>query len=149
MMFTSFCEHGYLKKKCKICNPDIAKERVNSSNLENWDQVSKIIDERIVPGVEIPKRDGGTRTVTKVNESGRIYMKTGVKTDAQKYTTKKMIKFAYETMLSGRPFTSRALKSKFPREYNQGGCVFSMTGGILEFIGIAEYNSEKKGYILR
>jgi hypothetical protein len=73
-------------------------------------------------------------------------MRTGVQTRAEKYTTKEMIRYAYNTMDSGEPFTAAGLKSNFPREYSQGGCVFSMTGGILELLGVAKY-VRGRGYI--
>jgi hypothetical protein len=42
-----------------------------------------------------------------------------------------MINFAYDTISSGKSFTSDELRKKFPNEFSQGGCVFSITGGIL------------------
>jgi hypothetical protein len=103
-----------------------------------WEELSKKIDKGIKIGTEVPKTDGRARSVTK-NVGSRIYMRTGVQTRAEKYTTKEMLRYAYETIQSGEPFTSAGLKSNFPREYSQGSCVFSMTGGIFVLSGIAEY----------
>lgn len=114
-----------------------------------WKELSKKIDKEIKIGEEIPKikaKQGArpTRPVTK-KVGARIYMQTGAKD--KKYTTKEMVRYAYETIQSGEPFTSAGLKSNFPREYNQGTCVFSMIGGILVFLGKAEY-TPKIGYTL-
>lgn len=95
--------------------------------------LDKEVDRMIKIGTEVPKADGGTRRVTK-KVGDRIFMRTGVETNAQKYTTKNMINFAYGTISSGKSFTSDELREKFPNEYSQGGCVFSMTGGILELL---------------
>ena len=104
----------------------------------NWEEISQNIEREIKIRTEVPKTDGRTRTVTK-KVGSRIYMRTGVKTLAEKYTTKDMLQYAYNTMKLGEPFTAAGLKSNFPREYKQGGCVFSMTGGVLELLGVARY----------
>lgn len=62
---------------------------------------------------------------------------TGVKTKAKKFITKEMLEYAHDIITSGSEFTSADLKSQFPKEYNQGSCVFSMTGGILELVDVA------------
>ena len=89
--------------------------------------------------------NGEYRKITKIVEN-RIYMRTGVTTKAEKYTTKEMIQYAYEIISEGKEFTSKDLKSRFP-EYNQGSgsCVFSMTGGILELVGFAERRKRSDG----
>ena len=102
-----------------------------------WKEISKRIDDEITENIKVPKTDGRTRPVTKI-EGTRIYMRTGVTTSNEKYTTKEMLQYAYDMMTSGKQFTSADFKSKFPREYNQGSCVFSMTGGVLVLLGIAE-----------
>ena len=102
-----------------------------------WNEVSKKIDEKIKVGTKIPKTDGSAREVTKI-KGNKIQMRVGVETEAKKYTTKEMVKFAFEIINSGEFFASDKLKSKFQQEYNQGPCVFSMTGGVLEFIGIVK-----------
>jgi len=101
-----------------------------------WNEVSKKIDEEIKVGTKAPKTDGRTRVVTKINGE-KIQMRVGVKTTAKKYTTKEMIQFAHNMINSGEYFTSTDLKAKYPREYDQGSCVFSMTGGILELVDVA------------
>ena len=121
--------------------------------------LDKKIDRVIKIGTEIPKAGGGTIRVTK-KVGDRIYMRTGVKTNAQKYITKNMINFAYDAISSGKSFTSDELRENFPNEYSQGGCVFSMTGGILVLLDEAEcirngrrteyvnnINNERRGHL--
>lgn len=116
------------------------------NNISNGEELAQIIDVAIKVGTEVPKTDGRTRMVTKKVNS-RIYMRTGVQTSAEKYTTKEMILFAYDKIQSGEAFTAKELARKFPREYRQGSCVFSMTGGILELLDVARYT--RSGYILK
>lgn len=104
----------------------------------NWEAIVERIDKEININREIPKTDGGTRKVTKII-GNRIYLRTGVKTKSEKFTTKQMLQYAHSVIQSGKLFTSKDLKIKFPKEYNQGDCVFSMTGGILELLGEAKY----------
>ncbi|MCD6255357.1 MAG: hypothetical protein J7J44_03680 [Deltaproteobacteria bacterium] len=106
--------------------------------MTDWEELSTEIDEKIKVGTDVPKTNGRTRKVTKI-VGNRIYMRTGVQTRAEKYTTKEMIKYAFTVIKSRKAFTAADLKSKFPKEYSQGSCVFSMTGGILEFLGVAKY----------
>jgi hypothetical protein len=102
----------------------------------NWEEISKRIDREVTEGIEVPHTQGGYRPVTQ-KVGSKIYMRTGVETDAERYTNKEMIKYAFEKIQSGGRFISDDLKSKFP-EYSQGTCVFSMTGGILQLLGIAK-----------
>ena len=101
-----------------------------------WEDINKKINEDMKVGIQVPKTDGSYRLVTKI-EGNKIQLRTGQITNAKKYVTKEMIKFAYDIIIPGDTFTSEKLKMNFPREYNQGSCVFSMTGGILELLGIA------------
>jgi hypothetical protein len=107
-----------------------------------WEDFSKKIDKEVTVGIKVPKTDEGYRPVTKIRNS-RIYMRTGVITEVEKYTNKEIIQYAYEKILSGEYFTSKDLKAKFPKEFRQGSCVFSMTGGILMLLGVAELKKNK------
>lgn len=104
-----------------------------------------MIDKEIKVGTEIPKTHKGTRSVTK-KEGNRIYIRTGVKSKAEKYTTKDMIQYAFNMINSGEKFTSADLKSEYPKEYNQGSCTFSMTGGILVLLDVTECIPYGRGY---
>ena len=103
-----------------------------------WEEISKRIDKEIKVGSKVPKANGRFRLVTK-KIGTIIYIQTGIETKAEKYITKEMLQYAYDTIQSGKAFTSGGLKSSFPDEYSQGGCVFSMTGGIFELLGMAKY----------
>ena len=104
-----------------------------------WEEVSRMITEKIKIGTDIPKPGGGSRQVTRI-DGERIYQRTGVTTDAEKYINKRMIKHAFIKINFGEKFISDDLALNFPNDYRQGDCVFSMTGGILEYLGIAEYH---------
>ncbi|MCK5024489.1 MAG: hypothetical protein KAR56_02615 [Thermoplasmata archaeon] len=110
----------------------------------SWEEINRRIDEEVTIGTKVPKTDGKNRIVTRI-VGNRIYMRTGVQTKAEKYTTKQMLQYAYEKIQSGEKFTSTYLESNFPKEYSQGACIFSMTGGTLELLGLAEYT--RMGYI--
>ena len=109
-----------------------------------WKEISKRIEKEIHVGTKIPKTDGTSREITNIDKD-KIQMKVGISTPAKKYTTKQMIAFAFETINSNKMFTSRALKARFPKEYKQGPCIFSMTGGILEYLDIARCVPNPKG----
>ena len=111
----------------------------------SWEEISRRVDDEIKMGTKVPKIDGKTRVVTKKVNS-KIYMRTGVQTTYEKYTTKEILRYSFEAIQAGEAFNSRGLRLKFPQEYSQGSCVFSMTGGILELLGIAKY-VRGKGYI--
>lgn len=90
----------------------------------------------ICAGVLIPHTRGGHRPVTRCDwRSGRIYMKTGQ--SSQKYVTVQMLGWAYHWIKSKKPLDSTSLQKQFPKEFTQGTFVFSMTGGVLEFLGHA------------
>lgn len=107
-----------------------------------------MVNRAIIVGTEVPKTRGGTRTVTKIDiPTGKIEMRTGVITRAKKYITKEMIQWAYNKIQSGEKFNAKDLAKEFPKEYSQGDCVFSMTGGIIVLLGVAEYSPTYKAYI--
>jgi len=111
----------------------------------SWKEISKRIDGEINPGTKIPDTRGNNREVTK-KVGSRIYMRTGVKTNNEKHITKEMVQYAYDIIKNGGVFTRGKLEKTFPKEYKQGGCVFSMTGGILVKLGVAKYNSKNHCY---
>lgn len=89
--------------------------------------------ETIREGDLIPHTKDGTRPVRRLDcQSGRIYIQTG--DSSVKYTTFQMLEWAYGVIQSGAWFDSESLKRHFPKETSQGACVFSMTGGVLEFL---------------
>lgn len=112
----------------------------------NWNEISEKIDKEIIVGTEVPKTGDKSRIVTRKKED-KIYMRTGVKTQTEKYITKEMLQYAYDIIKSGRFFNSGDLNKMFPKECSQGGCVFSMTGGIFVLLEGAKY-IRGKGYFL-
>jgi hypothetical protein len=123
----------------------ISKEKTKENTM-SWHEILQRIDREIRVGTEVPKTKGGTRPVTKKMNS-RIYLRTGIKTQAEKFTTIKMLRYAYNTIRINNVFKAKNLKSKFKDECKQGTCVFSMTGGILVVLKLARYDCHKKGYI--
>jgi len=119
-----------------------------TQNIRSSEEFSEMVNRKIIVGTEVPKTRGGTRTVTKIDDSvGRIQMRTGVKTNARRYVTKEMIQWAYNKIQSGEKFNAKDLAKEFPKECSQGDCVFSMTGGILVLLGVAEYSPTHNAYI--
>ncbi|MFP4051699.1 MAG: hypothetical protein ACLFVB_08180 [Thermoplasmata archaeon] len=97
-------------------------------------------------GDKIPKTDGGTRPVTRISKEN-IYMKVGVQSDAEKYIDKEMIAFALGKINEDDGFRSSDLESEFPTKFSQGSCVFSMTGGLLKYFGIAGMREEDDAFV--
>lgn len=65
-------------------------------------------------------------------------MRTGVRTNNTKSITYEMIKYAFEKIISGGDFDSLYFQKRYLKEYQNGPCHFSMTGGILVEMGVAE-----------
>jgi hypothetical protein len=86
----------------------------------------------------ILKCRGDGRRLIISNRGNEIFVRTGVETDAEKIVTYEMIKFAYERITSGRGFDSGYYKSRYPKEYRDGPCRYSIVGGILVEMGEAE-----------
>ena len=109
----------------------------------DWLQLEKKIRAEIQPGHRgILKCRGDERRSIISNRGNEISVRTGVKTDAVKIVTYEMIKFAYERITSGRDFDSDYYKSRYPKEYRDGGCRYSIVGGILVEMGVAERKSD-------
>lgn len=115
---------------------------IDGSNKKIVEQIFSTLD----VGDKIPKTDGGTRPVTKIKRN-RIYMRVGVKTDAEKYITRNMLFFALEKIFSGESFDSNSLSKEFPKIFDQGSCVFSMTGGLLQFFSLAKKRKKGNGFV--
>ncbi|MFX1295482.1 MAG: hypothetical protein ACFFD2_11620 [Promethearchaeota archaeon] len=109
----------------------------------SWKEILSRIKKEIRVKTKIPHTRGGFRPVTKI-EGSLIYMRTGV--NSIKYTTIEMVRFAFEKIQLKQYFKSSDLKSNFPQKYSQGDCVFSMTGGILQILGLAKY-IQRRGYV--
>ena len=60
-----------------------------------------------------------------------ITVRTGVETDAKKYVSYEMMRFAFNKIMKGERFESKSFRAKFPDEYKKGACIYSTVGGIL------------------
>jgi hypothetical protein len=65
-------------------------------------------------------------------------MRTGVETDSKKSISYEMIRYAFETLLKKGGFYSQDFRDRFGQEYGNATCRYSMTGGVLVELGIAQ-----------
>ena len=99
----------------------------------------------IQPGVtEILKSDGQTRRPVTSNTGQRITMRVGVRTKAVKTITLDMVWFAYQTLKARGRFDSRDIRARFPKAYRNGPCIYSMTGGLLVELGLADLRTGRR-----
>ena len=107
-------------------------------NTMTWQQLKKRIQTEIQPNHQgiLKCRDDERRSIVS-NDGNKIRIRTGVKTDAAKSITYDMIKFAYEKISSGEDFDSACYQNRYPNEYNNGPCRYSIVGGILVEMGEA------------
>lgn len=105
----------------------------------NWDKLEEKIRTEIQPDHRgILKCRGDERRHIVSNRGDEIVMRTGVKTDAAKAITYEMIRFAYNKIVSGEDFDSVSYQQRYPKEYKDGQCRYSIVGGILVEMGEAE-----------
>jgi hypothetical protein len=104
-----------------------------------WQQLEKRILSEIQPSHRgILKCRGNERRPIVSNGGNEIVIRTGVKTNNVKPITYEMIKFAYEKIDSGEDFDSTYYQKRYPKEYHDGPCRYSIIGGILFEMGEAE-----------
>lgn len=104
----------------------------------NSQELEKRIQREIIPGhSRILKADGQERRPVTSNRGRKIGMRTGIKTTQTKTITYEMIEFALETISAKGRFDSTDFCTRFKDEYNNGQCKFSMTGGVLVELGLA------------
>lgn len=105
----------------------------------NWTDVENLVRLKIRPGkTKILKSAGNDRRLVTAHKGSQITMRTGQKTAAEKSVTYEMIRFAFETLIEKQRFDSIDYRSKYQAEYNNGSCKYSMTGGVLVEVGVAE-----------
>lgn len=103
-----------------------------------WQELEMRIQTEIRPQrSSILKVDGKGRRPVMSNKGRKISMRTGVKTTAGKSITYDMIKYAFDTLSTKGSFDSTDFRVRFKDEYNVAPCRFSMTGGILVELGVA------------
>lgn len=104
----------------------------------NWQQLEQRIRSEMVPDrTRILKSSGDERRLVTSNSGREIKMRTGVETDSEKFISYEMLRHAFETLSRKGTFDSHAFRDKFEREYNNGQCRYSMTGGVLVELGVA------------
>lgn len=105
----------------------------------NWGELKGRIQTEIRPRHSaILKSNGVERRVVTSNNGRKIGMRTGVKTNQSKAITYEMIEHAYATLSRTGRFDSASFRARFKDEYAAGPCRFSMTGGILVELGVAD-----------
>lgn len=99
---------------------------------------------QIRPGqTRILKSNGLGKRVVTSNDGHKIAVRTGVRTRQTKAVTYEMIEFAADELASKGSFTSLDFRRRFDSEYRAAPCRFSVTGGILVELGLAELASGK------
>jgi hypothetical protein len=104
-----------------------------------WIDAERLIRAAVVPGkTAILKCDGiGRRTVT-AHTAQKISLRTGIATKQTKTISYDMLRYAFEGLEGRGRFDSRDFRSKFAEEYDAAPCRFSMTGGVLVEVGLAQ-----------
>jgi hypothetical protein len=105
----------------------------------DWSELEERIKKEIKPNSSyILKCDGiGRRRVTS-NKNRKIGMQTGSTPNQTKAITYEMVEFAFGMLLSNGRFDSRDFRDQFKAKYKAGPCRFSMTGGVLVELDVAE-----------
>ncbi|HLB47078.1 MAG TPA: hypothetical protein VJL59_08620 [Anaerolineales bacterium] len=104
-----------------------------------WKELEKRIQREIRPRKSaILKADGKERRIVTSNKGGKIGMRTGKETNNTKAVTYEMIRFAFDTVSREGRFDSDDFRNGFRDKYNAAPCRFSMTGGVLVELGIAD-----------
>ena len=65
-------------------------------------------------------------------------MQTGAKSSQTKAITYSMIRYAFDTLSTKGSFDSTDFRVRFKAEYVAAPCRFSMTGGVLVELGLAD-----------
>ncbi|PLS79572.1 MAG: hypothetical protein CYG59_12530 [Chloroflexi bacterium] len=105
----------------------------------NWQELEKRIESDIIPGrTRILKANGKERRLVTFNTGRKIGMRTGVNTYQTKAITYEMVRDAFNTIEVRGRFDATDFRRSFDKEYRDGPCRFSMTGGILVELGVAD-----------
>jgi len=104
----------------------------------DWSEAERRIRRQIVPASAVLKCDGIERRKIVSNGTDRITIRTGVSTSQTKTISYEMLKHAFDVLETTGRFDSAAFRRKFQREYAAAPCRYSMTGGVLVEVGVAE-----------
>ena len=118
----------------------------------NWQELEKRIRTELTPnhrGILKCKCDERRHIVS--NDGLKIVMKTGIKTDTSHSISYKMIRYAFEKLAKREVFNSSYFRNRFGKEYKNAPCRYSMTGGVLVEMGVANRHPTGKScyYTLR
>ena len=104
-----------------------------------WIEAKRLIRGVVLPGkTAILKCDGVGRRAVTAHTAQKISMRTGVATKQTKTISYDMLQHAFETLEGHGRFDSSDFRSKFAEAYDAAPCRFSMTGGVLVEVGLAE-----------
>lgn len=119
----------------------------------NWSELEKRIEKEIGPNYTcILKCDGVGRRRVISNKNRKIGMQTGSTPNQTKAITYGMLEYAFNTLMSKGHFDSGDFRSQFEAKYKAGPCRFSMTGGVLVELGVADIipaENEEDCYYIR
>jgi len=108
--------------------------------MQDWEEVAEQIQRKLTPRHRgILKCQGDDRRDIVSNDGRTISMRTGVETNATKSITYQMIKHAFDRLKAGCVFDSLYFRKRYFREYrNRGSCLYSMVGGVLVELKLAD-----------
>lgn len=117
-----------------------------------WEELKKQIQTELTPnhrGVLKCKCD--ERRLIVSNDGEKIVMRTGIKTETSYSITYGMIRYAFEKLARNEVFDSPYFRKRFDKEYKNAPCRYSMTGGVLVAMGVANRHPTGRGcyYTLR
>ncbi len=105
----------------------------------NWTEVEINIRRKIKPGSQgILKCLGNVRRPIISNDGNIIRIKTGIKSNRTKTISYEMIQFAFNRIIENEKFDSQYFRSRFSKEYKNGSCIYSIVGGVLVEMGVAQ-----------
>ena len=105
----------------------------------NWQELRQRIQTEIQPGHRgILKCRGNERRPIISNNGNEIVMRTGVKTGNLHSISYEMIQYAFDKLSKKEHFDSEYFRARFSSEYEDATCRYSMTGGVLVEMGIAQ-----------
>jgi len=106
--------------------------------MRDWEEVEKDIQNLDSTHQGILKCRGTQRRRIVSNDGQTIYMRTGVKTDREKFITYEMIKYAYDLLRAGCIFDSTYFCIRYQKKNTNTDCRYSMVGGILVELKLAD-----------
>jgi len=117
---------------------DFAIGRIRRGDMRDWEEVAKRIQSKLTPRHRgILKCRGTARRKIVSNDGQTISVRRGRKTKATCLIDYCMIKYAFDRLRSGCIFDSPYFRQSYERKYLNSPCLYSMIGGILKELGLA------------